>query len=286
MLEYKIPASITLAQGILESGTGQSHLAVKGNNHFGIKCTDWSGEKMYHDDDLKGECFRVYKNAEESFVDHSLFLKHRSRYSILFDLEVTDYKAWAKGLRKTGYATDPNYSDRLIAIIEDLKLYELDGKTSLPVEARKEKDLKKISDKLDENQIAPTKITINKNPKVYHNAKKHEVFILNKRTQYIVARAGDTYYRISVEFGMHLWELRRYNDFGPRKDVLESGDIIYLTPKSKKSIKKSSLKVNESEVALWSISQTEGIKLKSLEKKNPKLLSDEKLPIGTQVKLK
>jgi len=129
MRKYKIPASITLSQGILESRSGQSGLTLKSNNHFGIKChKGWNGGRTYHDDDEKGECFRVYKNPETSFKDHSLFLAERSRYSNLFKLKITDYKGWAKGLRKAGYATDKAYPKKLIAIIEKYQLYKYDDK--------------------------------------------------------------------------------------------------------------------------------------------------------------
>ncbi|MEL0274836.1 MAG: glucosaminidase domain-containing protein, partial [Flavobacteriaceae bacterium] len=129
MKKFKIPASITLAQGLLESGFGEGRLAVEGNNHFGIKChSTWQGEKIYHDDDEKGECFRVYKDAAESYRDHSLFLSERDRYAFLFRLGKRDYKAWAKGLKKAGYATDPKYPDKLIRLIERFDLVPYDKK--------------------------------------------------------------------------------------------------------------------------------------------------------------
>ena len=129
MLKYNIPASITLAQGILESSSGKSELTLKSNNHFGIKChKNWKGGKTYHDDDEKGECFRVYKNPVYSFRDHSLFLYGRKRYINLFDLKITNYKGWARGLQKAGYATDKKYPNKLIKIIEDYRLYEYDAK--------------------------------------------------------------------------------------------------------------------------------------------------------------
>ena len=124
---HKIPASITLAQGILESGNGKSDLASKSNNHFGIKChTGWKGQKVYHDDDAKGECFRKYQYVETSYHDHSAFLTKRKRYAFLFNYRTRDYKKWAKGLKKAGYATDKKYPNKLIKIIEDYKLYEFD----------------------------------------------------------------------------------------------------------------------------------------------------------------
>ena len=139
MRKSKIPASITLAQGILESGSGNGRLAKKANNHFGIKCHDWKGKRIYHDDDKKGECFRKYKEASESYKDHSEFLTTRRRYANLFQLDPYDYKAWARGLKKAGYATDPKYPKKLIHIIEKYKLYEYDEKVLGP---RKEKKLK------------------------------------------------------------------------------------------------------------------------------------------------
>ena len=134
MREHKIPASITLAQGILESGSGKGRLAVEGNNHFGIKCHGWSGDKIFHDDDASQECFRKYKHAEQSFDDHSEFLTSRGRYAKLFELDLDDYEGWAKGLRAAGYATDRKYPDKLISLIERFQLYKFDqevlGKTS------------------------------------------------------------------------------------------------------------------------------------------------------------
>ena len=127
MREYKIPASITLAQGILESGSGKGMLAINGNNHFGIKCHDWSGPKIYHDDDEKQECFRKYSSPEFSFRDHSIFLTGRDRYSSLFKLKRDDYKSWAKGLKKAGYATDKKYAQKLIDLIERYELYQYDN---------------------------------------------------------------------------------------------------------------------------------------------------------------
>ena len=129
MHKYNIPASVTLAQGILESGNGRSQLASKSNNHFGIKChTGWKGAKVYHDDDEKGECFRVYSDPAKSYRDHSLFLSERSRYAFLFKIKKGDYKSWAKGLKKAGYATDPKYPDKLISLIERFDLDKFDHK--------------------------------------------------------------------------------------------------------------------------------------------------------------
>src|SRR5574344_768989 len=145
MRVHKIPASITLAQGLLESGAGYSELARKSNNHFGIKCGGrWSGPSVRHDDDARQECFRAYGNPVESYEDHSLFLKRGARYAFLFDLDITDYKGWARGLKKAGYATDPSYANRLITIIEDYELYKYDSEGLGKRAARQwEKELKK-----------------------------------------------------------------------------------------------------------------------------------------------
>ena len=132
MKAYGIPASITIAQGILESGMGYGRLAVEGNNHFGIKChKEWNGKKIFHDDDRKGECFRVYENPSSSYRDHSLFLVNRDRYAFLFDIKPTHYKAWAKGLKKAGYATDPKYPEKLISLIERFDLSRFDDKIKI-----------------------------------------------------------------------------------------------------------------------------------------------------------
>ena len=129
MQQHGVPASITLAQGILESGAGQGDLTQRANNHFGIKCHNWNGKKVYHDDDKKQECFRKYDDPADSFRDHSLFLSKRKRYASLFKLNPTDYKKWAKGLRKAGYATDPKYPAKLISLIERYQLYQYDTNT-------------------------------------------------------------------------------------------------------------------------------------------------------------
>ena len=262
MIDSKIPASITLAQGILESGSGNSDLAKKGNNHFGIKCHDWTGEKMYIDDDTANECFRVYSTAEESYIDHSKFLTSKSRYSKLFTLEATDYKSWAQGLKEAGYATNPKYPDLLIEIIEGLKLNELDAlgnpnpnKPELVAETKKESS----------EQSSRT------------------VLVHANNVKYIVAKKGDTFYRISKEFDISLWQLYRYNDYGVKKDVLAEGDIVYLQPKRKHS-KENNAQYNVSTpMSLRQISQLEAIKLESLMKYNNSTNPDEKIGKGEKV---
>ncbi len=179
MYRSGVPASITLAQGILESRYGLSSLASEGNNHFGIKChKDWKGKSMRYDDDAKGECFRVYDSAEESFQDHSDFLRYRDRYKFLFDLKTTDYKGWAFGLKKAGYATDPNYPAKLIKYIEDYKLYEYDTMTYDESERVAESILYKADVASGDSKVASGKkqVTVKKerkDRKVRKARKKH-----------------------------------------------------------------------------------------------------------------
>ncbi|MCF6306540.1 MAG: glucosaminidase domain-containing protein [Flavobacteriaceae bacterium] len=192
MVQHGIPASITLAQGILESGAGRGKLSSKSNNHFGIKChKEWTGERVYHDDDELQECFRKYENPMHSFRDHSDFLTSRSRYSGLFELKIHDYKSWAKGLRKAGYATDPKYPQKLISIIEKYELYKYDD----AVLGKKSKRAKKKNDS------------------------KSEV------KSYTVEK-GDTLYSISRRFGISVDALKKYN--GLNSNAISIGQKLYL----------------------------------------------------------
>jgi len=247
MVQHKIPASITLAQAILESGSGNSELAKNGNNHFGIKCHDWTGQTIYIDDDKKGECFRVYESADESYVDHSDFLKSKQRYSKLFVLEQTDYKAWAKGLKEAGYATNPKYPDLLIGIIEDLKLEELD---QLGVQ---------------NNEVAPV-LAENVKKETIIKATNHQVFNHSNKVKFVVVKKGDTFYRIAQETGLALWQLYKYNDFDTKKDVLVEGDIVYIQPKRNRS-KNKFIVLNES-MTVNQLSQIEAISPEKIMKLN------------------
>lgn len=266
MIDNKIPASITLAQGILESASGNSDLARKGNNHFGIKCHGWTGEKMYLNDDTENECFRVYANAEESYKDHGKFLTSKERYAKLFTYEQTDYKSWAKGLKEAGYATNPKYPDLLIDIIEGLKLNELDALGN----PNPNKGIE-----LTVSTSNGTTISIAENT---HAVKTHE-----NKVKFIVAKKGDTFYKISKEFNLGLWQLYRYNDYGTRKDVLEEGDIVYLQPKRKKVKEKDALFQVTTPISLRQLSQQEAIKLESLMKMNNSTSPDEKLKKGEEI---
>ena len=242
--QYKIPASITLAQGLLESGAGQSDLARRSNNHFGIKCHEWKGARVYHDDDLRGECFRKYSTVEQSYTDHSKFLAERPRYASLFKLRITDYKGWAKGLQKCGYATDRAYANKLIKVIEDYELYRYD----------RMKVVKKT-----------TKRTITQ-PKPAQPA--YQVY----RTHgliYVYAQENDDFDHIAARLGFSPRKLKKYNEV-PEDFPLEKGDIVYLEKKKKKADKPYEQHVVQVGESMHGIAQKYGIQIKSLYKMNKK----------------
>ncbi len=187
---YKIPASITLAQGILESGAGEGRLTLEANNHFGIKCHGWKGGSVYHDDDRRQECFRKYNDPKYSFRDHSLFLTERKRYAALFDLDPDDYVGWAKGLKAAGYATDRKYPDKLIGIIERYELYKYDGEIT------------------------------GKEPIVYSERAEDG-------RQYVVQQ-GDTLYAISKRFGITVEQLQKYNNL--KGTAISIGQVLKVAP--------------------------------------------------------
>ena len=253
MKKYHIPASITLAQGLLESGAGQSALARKSNNHFGIKCgSDWRGKSVRYDDDERNECFRAYKHPKQSYEDHSKFLVSRPRYASLFKLKITDYKGWARGLKKAGYATNPRYAEQLIGIIE---LYDLD-------KYDKKGGLKWMKE--------------NPNP--------HQPYIANSLV-YIVVRQGDTWKSISKEFDISRKKLRKYNDLYKGYE-LKVGDILYLEKKNRRADKEHIVHVLRAGESMYSISQKYGIRLKRLYKLN-KMSEDESTPeVGTILRLR
>lgn len=250
MKMYAIPASITLAQGVLESGNGNSELAKKSNNHFGIKChAGWEGGRTYHDDDEKGECFRVYDDAKDSYEDHSKFLL-RDRYASLFELDLDDYKGWAKGLKKCGYATNPKYPELLITIIERHDLNKLD-----------DLDYQFIEESVASNDAK-------KEERKVRNVSGHNgrnIMTTVNGIQYVLAKKGDDMKSLSKELDMMPWQFRSYNEVG-KNHSFKNGDIIYLQPKK---LKGSELwHVVEKGETLWSISQKYGVKTKALLKKN------------------
>ena len=242
--KYKIPASITLSQGLLESGAGQSSLARQSNNHFGIKChSDWRGGRVYHDDDLRGECFRKYDQVEDSYTDHSKFIAFRPRYSVLFDLDLKDYKGWAKGLQQCGYATDRAYANKLIKVIEDYELYRFD------------------SNKGTRKQETPQQ-NKNASAELMPIYKTHGLI-------YVIARANDSFESIAQNLGFKEKELRKYNEV-PEEFPLQPGDIVYLEKKKKKADKPYYDHVVQIGESMHSISQHYGIRLKCLYKLNKK----------------
>lgn len=247
MLRYRIPASITLAQGLLESGAGRSDLVRQGNNHFGIKCHDWTGPTQDHDDDERGECFRVYADAKQSYEDHSKFLARQTRYSRLFQLSLTDYRGWAYGLKACGYATNPNYANKLIEIIELYRLYEFDRATSY--------------DRFMASHSGTDK-------PVNRGGTLHPIHIFNDN-YYLLARDGDTFRSIGKEVDISYRKLARYNE-RDKYDRLVRGDIVFLKKKRKKAPKqfKNRPHVVQPGESMYSISQKYGMRLKSLYKLN------------------
>lgn len=245
MREHGIPASIKLAQAILESGDGNSDLARKSNNHFGIKCHDWTGKKVYHDDDKRHECFRKYDSAHQSFQDHSLFLK-RSRYAFLYDYKVTDYKAWAKGLKQAGYATNPKYPDLLIRIIEENNLAQYD-KQALSKDYNPSKPNKPAGKPAKQGDAI--EITI---------AKGKNIYVSDNNIKYVVTEKATTPEKLAKEMELGKWQIAKYNDID-KNATIEEGTRIYLQPKRNKSKKHRSHTVATGET-LHSISQHYGVK--------------------------
>ena len=273
MINYKIPASITLAQGILESANGNSDLALKANNHFGIKChKNWTGNTYIKDDDAKDECFRVYENAAESFKDHSSFLRSRERYAFLFFFNISDYKSWAYGLKEAGYATNPKYPELIIKIIEDNKLYEIDNAYSNTIASEQENIENLFRNATDETDDFEAIVIGTNNRKVY----------MNNRTKFIYAKKGDSFASIAEDFELKTNELYRYNDL-PKDYKLKENERIYVQPKRRRA--QTDFHVVRKNETMWSISQLYAIKLKLLYKKN-RMESTNKLEIGQKLWLK
>ena len=282
MKEYKIPASIKLAQAVLESSNGNSELSKKSNNHFGIKChSSWKGKKTYHDDDKKQECFRVYKSVYESYSDHSKFLM-KPRYAKCFELKITDYKGWAKELKRAGYATNPKYPALLIKIIEDNKLYEYDQ-----IALGKGKPSK------GGNGNKSTKPKGKKNttrPKGGGNDEFSEVDLYDmpvvklsdNKIKFVVAKKGDTPESLARKLNLGPWQLRLYNDV-KKGHSFKEGDVVYIQPKKNKArIKFHIAKKGET---IESISQKYGVKVKSIYRKN-RMKPGDKIKPGQKVALR
>jgi LysM repeat protein len=247
MKKSGVPASIILGQAGLESAYGKSSLAAEGKNHFGIKChSSWNGEKMYYDDDLAGECFRKYKTDEESFADHSDFLRYNKRYAFLFDLNPADYKSWARGLKKAGYATNPKYAESLIKVIEDNKLYLYDKGVKI-----------QIPSPIVLEKIEFENFVIQLNRKIY----------TRNDVKYIIANEGESFGSLADEFKLTKRQLLRYNDLN-RKAKIYAGQELYVKPKKKRSSSNFPIHIAQEGETMQQISQQYAVKLKSLYRYN------------------
>jgi len=275
MLEHGIPASITLAQGILESGAGKSSLATEANNHFGIKChKDWTGDTYIMDDDKRNECFRKYKTASESFEDHSKFLTTRGRYAFLFEYKVTDYKKWAHGLKKAGYATNPKYAHLLIKVIEDNQLYKYDRIKSL-----KELGVKEKSYTHSEESSLNYAPSPNAKPVAVSDSRR--LIYENQGVRYVLAIKGDDYYKIAKEFNIYSWQVRKYNDAN-KKTRVNTGEYIYLEKKNKKA--RIKYHIVQHQETLRDICQRYAVRMSAIRKLNG-MKKNETLREGARLKM-
>ncbi len=268
MRKTGIPASITLAQACLESDDGNSWLAIEANNHFGIKCgSNWTGERVYKDDDNPNDCFRKYKTVAESYDDHSSYLLNTKRYASLFLLDSRDYKGWAQGLKDAGYATNPQYAKLLITIIEDNQLYKYDESVRL---------------------ASTTTITTNSKGKTASEdwtiqLSTHEVKT-NNDVKYIIVKKGDTFQAIAKEFNMWEKELYKYNDL-TKDSTLREGQVLYIQPKRNKAEAGKDKHIVKQGETLYFISQYYAVKLKKLRFRN-NLMSDEEVKPGDVIYLR
>lgn len=284
MVQHKVPASITLAQGLFESGFGNSPLALNANNHFGIKCHDWAGETYRHDDDAPQECFRKYPSVADSYADHANFLKTRKRYAKCFELDVCDYKGWARELKAAGYATLPTYPERIIGLIEKFKLYEYDKQAlaqmgikpqeqPLPetkpeehivMETSIEKQPEKKETQVVEKPVTE-RVVIQESTALPKPSSKREV-LENNGVSYIIARKGDSQLSLADEFDLAEWQIRRYNDLEVGAPV-KQGMRIYLAPKKDHNDEIDAHIVIDGE-NLTDIAQMHGVKKQSIMEMN------------------
>ena len=280
MLKTGVPASITMAQALLESENGNSPLAREANNHFGIKChKEWTGPVYLHDDDLKQECFRKYGSALESYDDHSSFLRTRDRYAGLFLLDRKDYKGWAYGLKKAGYATNPKYPQMIIKLIEDNRLFELDNADSdeasdktLVASAAPKEPARKQPPLIQ----APEKRNLSTGESTPEASPMQRIQSIND-VKFIVARQEDSYLKIAGEFELGLWQIYKYNEID-KSTPLRPGQRIYLQPKRRKApVKEHTVKAGET---LHDIAQLYGIKAKHIRRLNELVKNDSDLKPG------
>lgn len=268
MKEHGIPASITLAQGLLESRNGNSPLATEGNNHFGIKCTpDWSGDKMYQDDDHKDDCFRKYRDAAQCFEDHSNFLQ-RPRYASLFELKPTDYKGWAHGLKKCGYATDPHYPAKLINLIERYQLDNFDKGIDVAYSSKSSQEVRPVRDRSKPHKPK----NIDDDADVVTIGSGPQVLEFEGRIKYVKAKQGETINEIAAQLEQMPGWIAGWNDMA-KDSKLEEGQIVYIQPKRNKS-KTTEFHIAETGETLWGVSQRYGVKLKKLAQYNKLGIAD------------
>jgi LysM repeat protein len=279
-----VPAAITLAQGILESESGNSELAAKSNNHFGIKCkSTWEGARVYHNDDATGECFRKYETVQQSYIDHSDFLKINGRYATLFQLDPLDYVGWAKGLKKAGYATNPQYAQKLISLIEryNLNEYSKGQKTATDKETVL---VDKINDqKTYNNDSGLSESESIKKVDLGYEATIEKVFYINE-TKVIYAPEGSSLFAIAEKYDVSLSKIYDFNDMNKKtEDILGNDQLIFLQRKRKQgAFEFHVVKLNET---LIDIAQVEGVRLESLLKYNN--LSQNQIPmLGEKIYLK
>lgn len=271
MEKHGIPASITLAQAILEGGSGRSDLVKEANNHFGVKADKrWQGKSYSKWDNGKWCQFRVYRSARESFEDHSKFLLSNSRYDFIFTLDKKDYKGWAHGLKKAGYAEDSQYPKKLIGIIERYELYKYD--------TFKKTDIKRERDKNGKKDFRTGNTALHSKPE------RHDILKANGLI-YTIAFDGDSFKELSAEFGIPKRKLRKYNDVN-RRHIIKAGDIIYLEKKNRKAAKGYKTHTVQKGESLYSISQKYGIRLKRIFEMNPVYKDYAKLNVGDTIRLR
>ncbi|WP_418992604.1 glucosaminidase domain-containing protein [Alistipes sp.] len=288
MERYGIPASITLAQGILESDCGNSLLSCKSNNHFGIKCKrGWTGRKVYHDDDAKGECFRSYASVEASYRDHAEFLDSQPRYDSLFAYSNTDYRSWARGLKAAGYATAPDYAQRLVRIIEESKLYLLDRPDGIRLYASR------TGTKTDPEEwfsagssvVAAETAVDPDNYRVTINAHAGYNVYATNGVHYVLAKENDTFENIGRKFRLSARNLRKFNDLRDKRAQPAPGETVYIERKKKRWQGNARHHVGRAGETAWAVGQSYAIRTRSIEKMN-RLGAGERLAEGQQIRIK
>ncbi len=287
MERYGIPASITMAQGILESDCGNSLLSQSSNNHFGIKCKkDWRGRKVYHDDDAKGECFRAYPTVEASYEDHARFLDSQPRYDSLFAYSSTDYRSWARGLKAAGYATAPDYAERLVRIIEESHLYLLDKENGGRRWAMRDADKARTEEWfVDQSSVATAGTAVDPdNYRVTINAHKGYNIYSTNGVHYILAKEGDTFEALGKVFRLSPKNLRRFNDLKEKTAQPMTGEVIYIGRKKNAWEADSRTHTARRGETAYAVAQTYGIRMKAVEKMN-RLTPGMEIAEGTTLKI-